>query len=166
MRKVTLFKNQVNRTFCKNLTYLSVLLILPCATAVEVNAKGPGGGDHREKIREKMLERFDENGDRQLDEKEKANAKEFRKQQSIAGKGRKGKGPMHGKMRQRMLEQYDENNDGELDESEKENLKLDMLAKWDKDGDGELSEEEKGARREEFKKQIEEYRKNKQESQE
>ncbi|MEL6907968.1 MAG: hypothetical protein AAFP22_21350 [Planctomycetota bacterium] len=97
----------------------------------------------KSEARAKVLERFDTNGDGQLDDAEKAAAKaarrgaegqRTRRGKAVRGGERTGKGQRSGKRRgrrgrargqgrQRALERFDTNGDGTLDETEREALR-------------------------------------------
>lgn len=108
--------------------------------------KGPRGGEH---ARAALLERFDANKDGQLDETERAAARDAMQEQA-AGR------------RQEALAKFDKDGDGKLSDEEKaaakEALKdragerrQDIVAKFDQDGDGKLNDAEKAAAREAMK---------------
>lgn len=106
-------------------------------------------------MREKMMERFDEDKNGVLDPGERAKAEEF-------GAKIKADGAEHQK---RMLERFDANKDGKLDEAEqakahemmekrmgleKGEIRKRMLEKFDANKDGKLDEKEQALAREEF----------------
>ncbi len=120
---------------------------LQLATAfAEPGEEGAGGGDpaadkaaRQQRIHQKMLEKYDANKDGQLDDAEKAKAKEdheARKQ----------------KRHEAMLKKFDTNGDGKLDDAEKAAMKeqfkakkAERIKKFDTNGDGKLDDAEKAA---------------------
>jgi len=88
------------------------------------------------KLRQKLLEQFDANGDGRLDETERAAAKA-----AMQAKREERK--------QQILERFDADGDGQLNDEEKaaakEAFKAKMKERFDKNGDGELDEQERRA---------------------
>lgn len=80
------------------------------------NGQGRHGGKRR-------LARFDKNGDGQLDDSEKAAA------------------------RQQMMQRFDTNGDGQVSEQERQARRAQMMQRFDTDGDGQLSDQERQAAR-------------------
>ena len=112
---------------------------------------GPGGGPDREQIRQRLLERFDANGDGQRDDDERANARAHALSRRFAT----------------MLERVDTNGDAELSEEEVAvaiekiearrergprgnggEARAELIEKFDVDGDGRLSDLERQIARE------------------
>lgn len=79
------------------------------------NGQGQRGG--------KRWARFDKNGDGQLDDSEKAAARE------------------------QMLKRFDTNGDGQVSDQERQAVKAQMMKRFDTNGDGQLSEQERQAAR-------------------
>ena len=76
-----------------------------------------------------MLQRFDKNGDGELDEFERKTAKLAKKQKSNERK-------------EQVVERFDEDGDGQLSDAEKDEAKAAreaMIAQYDTDGDGRRS---------------------------
>lgn len=120
---------------------------------------------------QEMMKRFDKNGDGQLDDSEKAAAKEA--MQGLAGArkpgapGAAGAGPRDPAKMQELIKKYDKNGDGKLDDAEKAEAKkafgggrpgagkgtpgaggdrlAEMIKRFDKNGDGKLDDAEKAA---------------------
>ena len=114
-----------------------VMLAVICLV-LSVDAFG-GGKQMSPEMRQKMLEKYDADGDGKLSDEERATAK----------------AEMQGKreaMQSQMLEKYDTDGDGKLSDEEKQAAKADreakraeMLEKYDTDGDGKLNESEREA---------------------
>jgi Ca2+-binding EF-hand superfamily protein len=89
-------------------------------------APGEGNGKRAE-LRQRALQKFDKNGNGQLDPDEREAAKEAiqkrREQGSGKGPGRKG-GP-DPERRQKLLEKFDSDGDGKLSETERAAAKAD-----------------------------------------
>ena len=88
------------------------------------------------KLREKLLEKFDANGDGHLDETERAAAKSAMQAKRAERK-------------QQILAEFDVDGDGQLNAEEKaaakEAFKAKMKERFDENGDGELDEDERRA---------------------
>src|SRR5688500_12070799 len=99
--------------FGKSLAVATVVALVPlAANAQDEKPKNP-------ELKKKLLEKFDANGDGQLDEAEKTKAREARaKRFSEERKGGKG--------REAMMKKFDTNGDGTLDETEKSAAKAAM----------------------------------------
>lgn len=82
----------------------------------------PGEGDEkRAELRQKVLQKFDKNGNGQLDPDEKEAAKEAmqkRREQGV-GKGPGGQGGPDPERRRKLLERFDTDGDGKLNETER-----------------------------------------------
>ncbi|MEM1058673.1 MAG: hypothetical protein AAGK14_05450 [Verrucomicrobiota bacterium] len=95
----------------------------------------------REARRANMLEKYDADGDGQLSDEEKA--------QLRADNPRKRKGPR--KLPPEVVERFDADGDGQLNEEERQAARqarrAEMLEKYDADGDGQLSDEERAEAR-------------------
>ena len=90
--------------------------------------------------KELVLKKFDKDGDGQLNEAEK---KEAKKAQKKFAKGKKEKKKQR---KMNMLKKFDADGDGKLSEEEKAQARKhreEMKARFDFDGDGELSREER-----------------------
>jgi hypothetical protein len=99
---------------------VALILIVSGSTALEcavaAPAEGPGG---KAAVREKFLQKFDANGNGQLDPDEREAAKEAmqkRREQGGKGQGGVGKDP---ERRRKILEKFDKDGDGKLSESER-----------------------------------------------
>ncbi len=103
----------------------------------------------------KFIERFDVDGDGQLNEAEQAKAREAMKEHGGQFRERAGK------MREAALKRFDKNNDGKLDDAEQKEMEADMRANLDQrpemkkrldtDGDGQVSDAEWAAGREKMR---------------
>ena len=123
-------------------------ILLGCLIAGSMaQAAPPGRGDgppdgKRAERQQKMLEKFDADGDGALSDTEKETAKEAFQAKRAEHREKK------------MLKHFDEDGDGLLSDSEQAAAKEaheKRLAKFDADGDGELSREEHKAAREAMK---------------
>ena len=105
----------------------------------------PGGcrGEHRAAIRRHLLEKFDADGDGELNDEERAAARAAREER-------------RGAFREAILNRFDADGDGELSDEERaavraareerrEAFRQAMLEKFDADGDGVLNEDERAA---------------------
>lgn len=82
----------------------------------------PGEGDaKRAELRQKVLQKFDKNGNGQLDPDEREAAKEAmqKRREQSGGKGPTGKGEVDPEIRRKVLEKFDTDGDGKLNESER-----------------------------------------------
>lgn len=84
----------------------------------------PGQNPDREKQaerRQKVLEKFDKNGNGQLDADEREAAKEAmqKRRDQAGGKGQRGQGAPDPERRKKLLEKFDTDGDGQLSESER-----------------------------------------------
>jgi Ca2+-binding EF-hand superfamily protein len=128
--------------------------------------KGKGGKQGQRPSREQLLEKFDTDGDGQLNEEERAAMREAAEKHRG---GKDGERPS----REEILEKFDADGDGQLSEEERaaareamggrkgrrgHGNREEMMKKYDTDGDGELNEEERAAMREEFEKRKKEQR--------
>ncbi len=102
----------------------------------------------REHFKQKMLEKFDADGDGQLSDSEKQTARQQFEEKKAQMREE------FEKRKTEILGKYDADGDGKLSEQERENFKADkkqeILEKYDTDGDGQLNEAEKKTAREEF----------------
>ena len=75
----------------------------------------------RAEVREKVLQKFDKNGNGQLDPDEREAAKEAmqKRREQGGGKGPAGQGAADPERRQKLLEKFDTDGDGKLSESER-----------------------------------------------
>jgi Ca2+-binding EF-hand superfamily protein len=90
------------------------------ASQPAVAAPGEGKGSRAE-VREKVLQKFDKNGNGQLDPDEREAAKEAmqKRREQGGGKGQAGQGARDPERRQKLLEKFDTDGDGKLSESER-----------------------------------------------
>ena len=110
------------------------------STAQADPGDGPGRHGGRRgippQLREKLLEKFDTNGDGKLDETERAAAK-------VAMQAKRAE------RKQQVLERFDADGDGQLNEAEraaaKAAFKAKMKERFDENGDGQLDETERAA---------------------
>lgn len=113
-------------------------LVLLAASAQADPSGRRGRCGSRAQLRAKLLERFDANGDGQLDESERATAK-------AAFEAKRAE------RKQQVLEKFDTNGDGRLSDGEKATAKEAAKAKvkehFDANGDGTLDAAERRARR-------------------
>lgn len=82
----------------------------------------PGNNDaRRAELRQKALQKFDKNGNGQLDPDEREAAKEAmqKRREQGGGKGPAGQGAGDPERRQKLLEKFDRDGDGKLSETEK-----------------------------------------------
>jgi hypothetical protein len=92
-----------------------------CSAASPVSA-APGESDgKRAEFRQKLLEKFDRNGNGQLDPDERDAAREaMQKRRDEAGGRTSGRpGAMDPELRKKLLEKFDTDGDGKLSESER-----------------------------------------------
>lgn len=97
----------------------------------------PADGDgsaKRAEFRQKMLEKFDKNGNGQLDPDEREAAREAmaKRREQGGGKGGRGQGA-DPERRKKMLERFDKDGDGQLSESERAEAKAAREARAKKD---------------------------------
>jgi hypothetical protein len=134
-------------------------------------------------LRERVLKKFDKNGNGQLDPDERQAAKEaMEKRQGESGglSGTKESAQQDPDRMKRILEAFDLNKDGKLDDAERaaakaerekrrgqapasagrgpasEKMRDEMLKRFDRDGDGKLSDAERAAAKEERQKRRQE----------
>jgi Ca2+-binding EF-hand superfamily protein len=115
----------------KTKSLITALAILSVPALALAEGDGEKKGKHCEKHRERMLEKFDADGDGKLSEEERAEAKAAMKA-----------------YKEKMIAKYDTDGDGELSEEEKKAAKDAFIAKYDSNGDGKLSEEERKSAKE------------------
>ena len=112
---------------------LGAVLIASSLAVGGIAFAGPGAGGGRGEFRQKMLEKFDRNGDGQLDEAERQEARAFREARRA-------------ERQQEMLAKFDTNRDGKLDDAERKvarDQRREMVfKKIDTDGNGVISLEE------------------------
>lgn len=108
--------------FCR--AYLAVLFLAgPCwlaATQPVLAAPGENPGKRAE-LRQRALQKFDKNGNGQLDpeEKEAAKAAMQKRREQGGGKGPGGRGGPDPERCQKLLEKFDTDGDGKLSDTEK-----------------------------------------------
>lgn len=93
-----------------------------CCSASQPAVAAPGEGNrNRAEVREKVLQKFDKNGNGQLDPDEREAAKEAmqKRREQGGGKGQAGQGARDPERRQKLLEKFDTDGDGKLSESER-----------------------------------------------
>jgi Ca2+-binding EF-hand superfamily protein len=129
--------------------FLAIVLAAAVARAEGPAPEGPGpvGPGPFGHLREELLKKFDTDGDGQLNDAERAAAREALKQRIAEEK-------------QKFLEKWDKDGDGTLSDAEKaaarealgqrireevQARRQEFIKKWDTDGDGKLSEEERKA---------------------
>ena len=144
--------------------------LLAVPAVAEDAKKGPRGNPlENPALKEKILKKFDANGDGQLSDEEKEKAKAaFRER--VGGKG--GPGGPGGPGREELMKKFDANGNGQLEPEEKAKLMAAMkerfggeggkppidkeaiLKKFDANGDGQLSGEEKEKARAAFRERF------------
>ncbi len=126
---------------------------IPSFAEEEKGRKRGAAGGNSDRIKE-ALKKFDKDGDGQLSEEERAEAKKF--YQSQGGRaGGQGK-PGQGSNRAAIMKRFDKNGNGKIDEDEKQAMvaaRKEILAKFDKNGNGKIDEEERAAVRQHFMQQ-------------
>lgn len=100
----------------------AVVLVVSAGWAVSQQAlAAPGEGDgKRAELRQKLLQKFDKNGNGQLDPDEREAAKEAmqKRREQGGGQGKEGARP-DPERRQKILERFDKDGDGKLSEAER-----------------------------------------------
>lgn len=115
--------SQEPKVMCRRTCLTLLLLAGPCWLAASqpvLAAPGENTGKRAE-LRQRVLQKFDKNGNGQLDPDEKEAAKEAmqkRREQGV-GKGQAGQGARDPERRQKLLEKFDTDGDGKLSETEK-----------------------------------------------
>ena len=134
----------------KRVTWLVIGGLGLVLLASEVRAEDPAAPEKpRCPIREKVLEKFDKDGDGRLSDEERAAARQAFRARLAAHK-------------EDILKRFDKDADGKLSDQERaavrDALRNRLGARWDeilkrfdKDGDGKLSDEERAAAREAFR---------------
>lgn len=114
----------------KTTQWMTTLILATCLTlsafAEKPEGKRPERDEGREARRERMLKKFDADGDGKLSESERASARETMERRKTMA---------------------DTDGDGKVSEAEREAAKAEMMKKLDTNGDGEVSEEERKAGR-------------------
>lgn len=93
-----------------------------CLALVQPVLAAPGEGDgKRAEFRQRALQKFDKNGNGQLDPDEREAAKEAmqKRREQGGGKGLGGQGARDPERRQKFLEKFDKDGDGKLSETER-----------------------------------------------
>ena len=137
---------------------LAVCAFSSLAVADEKDAPKEKGGA----LRQKLLEKYDTNGNGKIDPDEMEKARADRGKPDAKGGNPGGEG-----LRDRMLKMFDKDGDGKLSDDEKAAAKEamknraggaggrpnmeELIKRFDKDGDGKLSDAEKAAAREAIK---------------
>jgi hypothetical protein len=104
----------------RKLTCFAVILPVLGWTAFQPALGAPGEGTaQKAAVREKLLQKFDKNGNSQLEPEEREAAKEaMQKLREQAGKGQGG-AQIDPERRQKLLKKFDKDGDGKLSESER-----------------------------------------------
>lgn len=122
--------------------------------------RGPRHHDQRrERIRERLIERFDADGDTTLSESERQEAGQaLRRLRHMHDRRRDARHDRRDHVRRQALERFDANEDGTLDETERaaarahfEQKKADFIARFDTNADGRIEGDERDAVREHMK---------------
>jgi Ca2+-binding EF-hand superfamily protein len=131
-------------------TTVAIALMMVLAGTQAFGAEGNGRKRDGE-MRKKLIEKFDKDGDGQLNEAEREAAK-------AAMEARRDK--EDGQFRDKLLKRFDADGDGKISDAEREaakearpdrggkgdgQLREKIMEKFDKNGDGELNEEERAA---------------------
>ncbi len=108
---------------CRRACLTLLFLASSCWSAASqpvLAAPGENTGKRAE-LRQRALQKFDKNGNGQLDqaEKEAAKAAMQQRREQGGGKGPGGKGGPDPERRQKLLEKFDKDGDGKLSETEK-----------------------------------------------
>lgn len=104
---------------------LAAALLVPSIAAA--NPDRPDRAERRAERRAQMIERFDTNGDGQLDRQEKHQAKAAIRAHRMERRARRF---------QRLIQRFDRNHDGSLGPGEVPPKAMQKLRKLDRDGDG------------------------------
>ena len=108
---------------CRHACLALLFLAVPCCLAASQPVlAAPGEGDgKRAELRQRALQKFDKNGNGQLDpdEKEAAKAAMQKRREQGGGKGPGGRGGPDPERRQKLLEKFDTDGDGKFSEAEK-----------------------------------------------
>ena len=95
---------------------------LGCLAMCQPACAAPGEGDgKRAELRQRALQKFDKNGNGQLDPDEKQAAKEAvqERREQGGGKGQGRQGARDPERRRKLLEKFDRDGDGKLNETER-----------------------------------------------
>lgn len=131
---------------------ITVLGLALCISASSLMAQEDG--EKKNDFRNKLLEKYDKDGDGKLNEAEREAARaEFSKQ---APETKPQDAPTRN--RARIDGDRREGRRGGFNREEMEARRAEFMKRYDKDGDGEINEEERAAMREEFEKRREEAR--------
>lgn len=108
---------------CRRACLILLFLACPCwlaASQTVLAAPGENPGVQAE-LRQRALQKFDKNGNGQLDPDEKEAAKEAmqKRREQGGGKGPGGKGGRDPERRQKLREKFDKDGDGKFTETEK-----------------------------------------------
>ena len=122
---------------------IASFLFIPVAFAGSPQGKA-NKPNKREKV-QRMLDKFDKNGDRMLDANELEAVIEFRQQR---------KGKRKAQRKKRAMQRFDQNHDGQLQPAEREAMRqhrqqkrAEMKQRFDANGDGQLDQNERRAAR-------------------
>ena len=97
-------------------TFLFAVMFVSWPTVVRAEAENePNTGQRRAKL----LQRFDRDGNGQLDKNERAAARDAREKRRADGSGRRRGGKRDPEHRAKILEQFDVDGNGQLDEEER-----------------------------------------------
>ena len=149
-------------------TFLFTVMFVSWPTVVRAEAENePNAGQRRARL----PQRFDRDGNGQLDKNERAAARDAREKRRADGSGRRRGGKRDPEQRAKILEQFDADGNGQLDKNERaaardarEKRRTDgsgrrrggkrdpeqrakILEQFDVDGNGQLDEEERTAAR-------------------
>lgn len=123
--------NPIKLMKTKTLLLAIAALSIPALAQAEDGKKCEKGKKGCDQRRERIIEKFDADGDGKLSEEERATAK-------AAMAARKAE----------FMARVDTDGDGEISEDEKKAAKEAFMAQYDTDGDGKLNEEERKAAKE------------------
>lgn len=106
----------------RTIAIVSTCVAATCWALCQPALAAPGEGDgKRAELRQKVLQKFDKNGNGQLDPEEREAAKEAmqKRREQGGGKGPGGQGARDPERRKKLLEKFDADGDGKLNETER-----------------------------------------------
>lgn len=121
-----------------------MLLVPTPANAAENGKPGTSGRPDRAELRKMLLEKFDSDGDGQLNQQERAAARKAREERRAAGQqgpgqgkrrrpgaagGNNGQAGNRADFRKRLLDRFDTDGDGKLNETERKAARSEMRSK-------------------------------------